>query len=170
MRFIWVWKRGFTAEIEYNNSSKTSLKLKTEFCSPLERQSSIPGSRHRASCAETDLMLLPLPAWLNFSGLVGEKIRRTFSRIWARDSQSHAPPAGEKTSPTYKELTKVSSNLSCQCFSCVTIIMQLFNQEIILLSFLICSGFDLIRSWFRPWPGLLFLLYMWLATGWLMPQ
>lgn len=40
---------------EYNNSSEASLKLKTEFGS-LERQSSIPGSRHRASCAETDLM------------------------------------------------------------------------------------------------------------------
>lgn len=56
LRYNWAWKRGFTAETEYNNSGETSLKLKTEFWSPLKRESSIPGSRHRASCAETDLM------------------------------------------------------------------------------------------------------------------
>lgn len=36
LRYNWAWKRGFTAETGYNNSGETSLKLKTEFWSPLK--------------------------------------------------------------------------------------------------------------------------------------
>lgn len=83
---------------QYSAADKTKLQVNPEFLLLLQRQRVFhPKDQTQGQlCRNTDLMWLPLPAWLNFSALVVRKSRSRILWIRAEDLQSHVPSAGQR--------------------------------------------------------------------------